>query len=287
METSQKPIAPNPKVVYSCYFDVARAGEHFIGEHILSYQISGTMIMNDGDKTYVFNAGDIRFHKRNRLLKFQKMPSNGEPFRSVSIYLDQEMLKKVSIFKNITPPACEKGDAVIELTSHPLLESYFKSLMPYENKTDQLNAHLVHLKVKEAIMILLELEPTLKDSLFDFSEPGKIDLENFMNQNFHFNVQMSRFAYLTGRSLATFKRDFQKTFQSTPSRWLLQKRLSEAYYQIKENGKAPNDVYLELGFENLSHFSFAFKKAYGVPPSRLKQDYIRVDSHKAFMTSEV
>jgi len=109
----------------------------------------------------------------------------------------------------------------------------------------------------------------MKDILFDFSEPGKIDLEAFMNKNFHFNVELNRFAYLTGRSLATFKRDFEKIFHMSPSRWLLQRRLREAHYMIKEKGKAASDVYLELGFEDLSHFSFAFKKAYGVAPSRV------------------
>lgn len=117
------------------------------------------------------------------------------------------------------------------------------------------------------VLILLKVNPTLKNVLFDFSEPGKIDLEAFMLQNFHFNVAMKRFAYLTGRSLATFKRDFEKIFHASPSRWLQQKRLQEAYYLIKEKGRKTSDVYLEVGFEDLSHFSFAFKKAYGVAPS--------------------
>ena len=90
-----------------------------------------------------------------------------------------------------------------------------------------------------------------------------------MNKNYHFNVELKRFAYLTGRSLATFKRDFEKIFHSSPSRWLQQKRLREAYYLIKEKGRAPSDVYIDIGFEDLSHFSFAFKKAYGIAPSRL------------------
>jgi AraC-like DNA-binding protein len=50
---------------------------------------------------------------------------------------------------------------------------------------------------------------------------------------------------------------------------LQQRRLREAHYLIKEKGRMPSDVYLEIGFEDLSHFSFAFKKMYGVPPSRL------------------
>jgi AraC-like DNA-binding protein len=49
----------------------------------------------------------------------------------------------------------------------------------------------------------------------------------------------------------------------------LKRRLQEAHYLIKEKGQPPSDVYLELGFEDLSHFSFAFKKTYGVAPSRI------------------
>jgi AraC family transcriptional regulator, exoenzyme S synthesis regulatory protein ExsA len=105
--------------------------------------------------------------------------------------------------------------------------------------------------------------------LFDFGEPGKIDLEAFMIKNYQFNVGLHRFAYLTGRSLATFKRDFEKTFHTSPGNWLLQKRLQEAHYLIKEKGNKPSDVYLEVGFEDLSHFSYAFKNAYGVAPSKI------------------
>ena len=68
-----------------------------------------------------------------------------------------------------------------------------------------------------------------------------------MNKNYHFNVKLERFAYLTGRSLATFKRDFEHTFNSPPGRWLQKKRLEQAYYLITRKGKTASDVYLELG----------------------------------------
>jgi AraC family transcriptional regulator, exoenzyme S synthesis regulatory protein ExsA len=82
-------------------------------------------------------------------------------------------------------------------------------------------------------------------------------------------VDLSRFAYLTGRSLSTFKRDFEKVFNDSPNHWLQQKRLRDAHYLIKEKGWKSSDVYLEVGFKDLSHFSFAFKKAYGKSPSKL------------------
>ena len=80
-------------------------------------------------------------------------------------------------------------------------------------------------------------------------------------------MTMDKFGHLTGRSLNTFKRDFHKAFTTTPQKWLTQKRLELAHYHLAEKQRKPADIYLEVGFENLSHFSFAFKKYYGYPPT--------------------
>ena len=162
-----------------------------------------------------------------------------------------------------------KGDNVLRLAPNDLLMSFIKSLTPYLEGNGGISNAITNLKVKEAVMLLLQTNPALKDVLFDFSEPGKIDLEAYMNEHYRFNVDLYRFAYLTGRSLATFKRDFEKIYNTSPNRWLQQKRLNDAYFLIKEKGLKISDVYLEVGFKDFSHFSFAFKKAYGVTPSKL------------------
>lgn len=257
------------QITYSCYYTRSREGEQFVPEHVLSYQIAGTLFLNDGVRDYVCKEGDFRFTKRNKLLKFNKQPPENGEFKSISIYLDQQTLRNFSMEFDYQATPQHDDVTVVMLRSDQLLTSYIASLMPYQAFQPPTNEHLMSLKLKEAILILLQSHPEMKDVLFDFTEPGKIDLEGFMNQNFHFNVQLKRFAYLTGRSLATFKRDFEKIFHISPSRWLLQKRLEAAHYLIKEKGKAPSEVYLETGFEDLSHFSFAFKKAYGVAPSRV------------------
>ncbi|WP_353721100.1 AraC family transcriptional regulator [Dyadobacter sp. 676] len=258
-------------IAYSCYFTRNREGEQFAPEHVFSYQISGTLTVNNGEKEYMFGEGDYRFIRRNQLIKFVKQPPANGVFKSVSVYLNQAALRTFAMEHGYYSDhgKSQAVEPVIALRGGSLMKGFMDSLRPYSEDDQLIDEELQALKVREAIMILLRSAPALKDVLFDFSEPGKIDLEAFMNKNFHFNVQLSRFAYLTGRSLATFKRDFEHIFHTSPSRWLQQRRLQEAHYLIKEKGRTASDVYLEIGFEDLSHFSFAFKKMYGVPPSRL------------------
>jgi len=47
-------------------------------------------------------------------------------------------------------------------------------------------------------------------------------------------------------------------------------RLEEAKRLIFEEKQAPSSIYLQVGFENLSHFSTVFKKYYGFNASSEK-----------------
>ena len=254
-------------IVYSCYYTYSREGEQFIPEHVFSYQVSGKVVLFDGDREITCEPGDFRLSRRNHLVKFKKYPPEGGAMQSVAVYLDQALLRKMAVELGTKKGNTREGGPIFPLRPSGLYKSYFDSLAPYEDAGQ--SEALTALKLREAVLILLQEDTWAREVLFDFAEPGKIDLEEFMNRNFHFNVELKRFAYLTGRSLATFKRDFGRIFHTSPSRWLQQRRLEEAHYLIKEKGKAPSDVYLDLGFEDLSHFSFTFKRKYGVAPSRI------------------
>jgi AraC family transcriptional regulator, exoenzyme S synthesis regulatory protein ExsA len=255
---------------YSCHFTEFREGEQFVASHSLGMVISGMMELDDGQNKAQFAAGQLYSARRNHLLKFRKLPGTEKEFKSLSIYFDEDTLREFSREYGYLADEKATASAFIHLREEPSIKGFMQSLLAYEGLfTAPGDAGLVRLKQKEALMLLLRLRPDWKNILFDFSEPGKIDLEEFMQKNFQFNVSLERFAYLTGRSLSTFKRDFEKRFGQTPSRWLLKRRLNEAYYLIKEKGKAASDVYLDLGFEDLSHFSFTFKKQFGVAPSKV------------------
>lgn len=255
-------------IQYSCYFTRSSGGEQFVPEHAISFIASGNIELNDGNNKFTFNAGDLYFCRRNSLMKYTKHPPEGGEFRSVSIFFDQETLRNFSMEFGHSSEKQEMAPAFLKLPSASLLHGYMSSLTAYESIFQQKNdQELILLKQKEAILLLLKSDSKIANILFDFSDPGKIDLEAFMTRNYHFNVALNKFAYLTGRSLSTFKRDFERIFHTTPSKWLLKRRLQEAYYLIKEQQKMASEIYLSLGFEDLSHFSYAFKKQFGTAPS--------------------
>lgn len=262
-------------IVYSCYHSASRDGEHFVPEHTLSFQVAGSLVLNDGSKSYASAKDSFRLIRRNQLMKFVKHPPEEGDFQSLSIYFDQETLKYFSLHYNVFAETTVPADPVINIAKTPILQAYIHSLLEYHACNGLENAAITDLKLKEGLLLILKANPELKNVLFDFTEPHKINLEEFMVRNYHFNVNLERFAYLTGRSLATFKRDFQHHFQSSPRQWLQQKRLEQAHYLLTKEGKNANTIYLDVGFENLSHFSYAFKKRFGYAPSTLKGNYIK------------
>ena len=92
-----------------------------------------------------------------------------------------------------------------------------------------------------------------------------------MTENYMYELTMEEMAHYTGRSLATFKRDFKKISTLTPQKWLIHKRLEAAYEKMKTGTRKVQDVYLEVGFKNPSHFATAFKKQFGVSPTAISQ----------------
>jgi AraC-like DNA-binding protein len=254
--------------ITSCYIGPQISPEQFIAEHFFLYLAKGTMHGYDGNKNYTLKSGECCFVRKNHLARYNKQKQDGE-FEKVVVIFDEAFLKKYQEKHNVPLMNFSSKEAFLAIRENDLIPNFLRSLSAYYNGEGKIKETFADVKREELLLILLQTNPELANVLFDFGIPEKIDLESFMNKNFRFNVAIQRFAYLTGRSLTSFKRDFEKTFNDTPSRWLIQKRLQEAYFLMDKKGHKASDVYIDVGFEDLSHFSFAFKKMFGFAPTQL------------------
>jgi AraC-like DNA-binding protein len=78
----------------------------------------------------------------------------------------------------------------------------------------------------------------------------------------------TKLAELSQVSLRTLQRHFRAQYSQTVSDWLTELRLRDAEDRIRAGGRV-KEVALDLGYKQLSHFSRAFKRAHGQPPSRV------------------
>lgn len=215
-------------------------------------------------------GGEMLLIGKNQLGTLTKTPVAGGNYETIVISLQEDLMRKIVLEEKLEAEGKYIGPPNILIPTNEFLQGYFQSIVPYARSSGaSMTDELGILKVKEVVKLLLLALPALRNFLFDFSTPYKIDLEKFMLSNFHFNVPVERFAQLTGRSLAAFKRDFIKTFGVPPRHWLQDRRLTEAKHLIETKHQKPSAIYLELGFESLSHFSHSFKKKFGVAPTAL------------------
>ncbi|RZK57997.1 MAG: AraC family transcriptional regulator [Pedobacter sp.] len=257
------------EILLSCIEEKYYKDEIVLEHHSFSRIVSGEMKVIQADKTYSFKAGDTLLFPSNQFSTLIKNPTDGQPYKAVVIFFRPARLKEFYTSNPIQLTEEPHTHKIKTFKNNPMLESFFASLIPYFDLESELPEKIISIKIEEALTILRSIDKNVDNLLADFSEPYKINLTDFMEKNYMHNLTMEKFGCLTGRSLTTFKRDFKKVFNTTPQKWIIQKRLELAHYQISEKGQKPIEVYLETGFENLSHFSFAFKKHFGYTPTDL------------------
>lgn len=265
----KNPTEVIPGVFFYCYFsDMRKEKVAFMEHSTLIIPVSGHFAIETTTEKCSVEKGEMLLIRKNQLAELTKDRLNGEDYQTIIICLEEDLLRQIALEEKIDNEKKYTGLNNIIIPKNDFLHGYFQSILPYAHQPDEKITNAVGmLKVKEVVQLLLHTKPELSNFLFDFSEPYKIDIEKFMLSNFHFNVPIEKFARLTGRSLAGFKRDFQKTFGMAPRHWLQERRLAEARHLIETKNKKPSEIYLDLGFESLSHFSHSFKRKFGKAPT--------------------
>lgn len=176
----------------------------------------------------------------------------------------------------VTPVANtgKRFDPIIAIDDNALVQAFFLSMLPYFGSNREPDSALLELKFKELVLTLADdvANGNLRSYFCSLlQQPQSVTLQQVMDDNFCFNLKLEEFARLSMRSLSAFKRDFQQVYQTSPGKWLLEKRLNHALHLLTNMGKTVSEAAFESGFESASHFSRAFRERFGAAPLALKQ----------------
>lgn len=239
--------------------------------HVLVYMYSGELVISDNGKVTRLHKGECAFIRKDFGVQLTKQAYKEEQFKAIFLMFTSAFLREFyRTLDKQTIPANSKRTALnlYKLPSdRPDVASLFESMNPYFDSTIQPTDALLKLKMVEGMYVLLNTDKNLYASLFDFADPWKIDIIEFLERNLKSDLSIEEIANYTGRSLSTFKRDFKKYSDLPPQKWIIKRRLEIARDMIRTGKHKVSEICYEVGFKNLSHFSKAYKEVYGVAPT--------------------
>lgn len=238
--------------------------------NILYYMIEGQFNLKMNHQLHIIPEGGFcLIRKYTYGTCFKTWGKHQQGARMIAFVLQDEFIK--DMLKEVSANEVNKEEIqqVVSMQETPLLKGLVNSLEAYFHGNQELDKEFVKLKTIEALIALLQVDDKIQYTLKDFSLPERADLVQFMNHNFIYNFPLERFASMSGRSLSTFHRDFKSIFRESPHKWIMKQRLNEAKKLIQQ-GKKASEIYLEVGFEDLAHFSKRFKSFFGMNPSEMR-----------------
>lgn len=256
-------------IFFGFEFAEGRECAHLCKDHLLVYVYGGELTLIDGKDEEKVGKGQCVFLRRNHHICMKDSTVNGK-VDVLFLVFSRRYLREY--YKQMDKNSLEKevkdcGYRILRLPPTPDITGLFLSMRPYLHSTRKPSQAMVEIKRNEAIQAILDIIPESPAVLFDFLDPWKIDLKDFMEESYLEEMSIEELALYSGRSLSSFKRDFKKISSLTPERWIMQRRLRDAQKYLKR-GKTPQDFYLELGFKSLSNFSNAYKRQFGYPPTK-------------------
>ncbi|NDV22481.1 helix-turn-helix transcriptional regulator [Desulfovibrio sp. JC022] len=246
-----------------------------VSQHSLVFVLEGTKYIHSADGDMVVRKGEAFFCRKGCHLMSEMIPENGGTFDTVLFFFDDPMFANfVNLLsvKKINSTRLERSAFNIKVADP--VGIYLASMLSLFDSPLGRNNDFLRLKVEELLhyICITPGNDEFLSFLISCRDVGREDLSVVMERYFNKNISLETIAELSGRSLSSFKREFKKTFDTTPARWIRQRRMSWAEQLIRNSNKNITEISYESGYESLSHFSTLFRKNYGVTPREYRAE---------------
>lgn len=259
------------EIAASCETDASKETTIYYPSSFLIYVHQGQQHIKLDQELISIPKGKFALVRKYTEATYFKSYSKEEGAAKIYFFaLTNDFIRKIISQIQIPADLPAVSERVVTMEPNALLTGLMQSIIAYVDKGEDLDPDLVELKTKEALMAIIKSDANLAAVFREYSLVERADMVQFMNYNYLVNTPLEQLARQTGRSLSTFNREFKIIFNETPHKWIMKKRLTYAKKRLLQGENKASEIYLEAGFEDLAHFSRAFKKQFGLPPSRIQ-----------------
>ncbi|HMQ87163.1 MAG TPA: AraC family transcriptional regulator [Flavilitoribacter sp.] len=261
-------------VIHKAFYQVDVQKEGYVSTHAMTLVLNGRLRVASGDEflTHV-DAGQMVFLPKGLYMISDILPSK-DAFEAIVFFFDETLIDEFVQSLQIKP-AKERSPKqkcvpylLLDYTDH--IRMFTENLLHLYKDKSHSHHKLTRSKLFELLHLISisEQGECFNGALLNLKNKEKRTLKTFMNANFNKSLGVEDYAYLTGRSISTFRRDFKRQFGVAPKQWLIDRRLELAYQLLSQNHTTVTATAMEAGYDDISHFIKAFHKKYGIPPKQ-------------------
>lgn len=261
-------------VIGTCTYSDVKFGNMYLQDHVLLVVLEGTYIVRFGSQEYPVKKNEMVLLQKAILIEYEKYgdPESSNLLDYMMFFLKDDLIQDYFKLAPIKPAASEAHIPVSVNPVNERMQYYVASLKPYFQEHEVIEDELMKLKLLELLFNIGDINKTLLYQFQQLKQKEPSSIIEVMEKNFTNPVTLHDLAYLSGKSLSTFKRDFRKIYNEPTFQWLRNRRLEKAKELLTHSGFSVTDACFASGFENVAHFSATFKKTYGISPSAIKAE---------------
>ena len=225
------------------------------------------------NSSFAIDNSQFLLMKSGHYLMTEKLSNIEDYYRSILFFFSNEdVLKFIRKFE-LNPTESSTLYSTYSFNYDSFIKRFADSLLDISKLSTAIQKNILDAKFEEIMLYLLEFKGV--DFLYSIINNSDNNSQRFIQtieSNQLNKLTIKELSFLSNMSVSTFKREFEKHFQSSPSKWFQEKRLEHSAFLLKNKSKRPSDIYEEIGYENLSNFIQAFKMKFGITPKQYQSN---------------
>lgn len=237
--------------------------------HMFSFLQAGEKQVHLSDASIHINNSQSLLIRKGNCIWSELIGADSRYYCRLLFFSISRLQKFLAEHSNHEPSTSESSSHFV-IENDEYIDAYLASLSTLLEAPESLQKAMLSVKFEELLLYLLhKYGQRFADYLHSLITEEAALFRHVIDQNVHSNLSLEEIAFLCNVSLSTFKRKFTKLYGESPGKWFKEQRLQRAKALIANENARPSDIYFDLGYSNLSNFSIAFKKRFGVNPSKL------------------
>jgi len=203
----------------------------------------------------------------------EKQKKNGDGIEVIAVILHPSQIEELFEF-DLSQSDYSLEYNIKQFEVDRLLANFKESISILLDNPDLADERMIETKLKEFVLLITKSQnaPSQLDFLAALFKPIDIEFKTTIQHNTYSNLSLDELARLCHLSTSSFKRKFNEVFNTSPKKYISQKKIEKAAELLKSENLRISDIAYDVGFDSLATFNRNFISTYGKSPSEYRLD---------------